>query len=364
MATSGTLNVDGIPTPVAYTNGVNKNGRTLQGFSTTANIRMKPGDDEDLDYFPFFEPYIAYYGTHDFADQIATAGFEGTNANLAKGDIKLAGYGFEARAEIAKKATAYLNAGIYSIREVYDAIHDCQEECLASTSCNDDAVHALDEAVAFYVGSEFVTDSEGLGNMFFGLAEKRAQNFATAEDGTAGESMVNKALFLEYNDMKAKLNTGKCAETEAIAEEIVRLMQIPLIQGTLRYAYMLATETAPSEEKMAEGAIFAAGILPNVNECNEDAATTIYENMRLKQSKTADTDFAQVKNAFESVYGCLRVSCADIGGLVDPATGNTYYQGAAPCGGVNNLGSGAGAMTYSMVAMTLGAVGAVAALFM
>uniref|UniRef100_A0A7S2YN77 Uncharacterized protein n=1 Tax=Entomoneis paludosa TaxID=265537 RepID=A0A7S2YN77_9STRA len=349
---------------LAYDTLVNKNGRTIAGFSTSADTRMRPGDDLGEPYFDFFEPYLQYYGTFDFGDEIASAGFNGDDTNLDKGNVKLTGYDFRARGEVAKKASAYINTGLYVIREIYDALHDCSEEC-GVDQCNDDAVHALDEAVGFYVGSEYVTDPDGQGNLFYGLAEKRALNFATGVNGIAGQSMVNNKIMQEFNAMKSKLNAGQCDESESNAREIIRLMQIPLIQGTIRYAQILSTTIDPLEKSMAEGAVFAAGILPKVNACNEDTATTIYEHMRLTPSKASKADFDAVKRAFESVYDCLEVSCADIGGMIDPATGDTYIDGAEPCGRVTAMGvsNDSGAGTFSL-SIGVAAIAGLAALFM
>jgi hypothetical protein len=107
-------------------------------------------------------------------------------------------------------------------------------------------------------------------------------------------------------------------------------MMIPMIQGSLRYAYKVAEQQGGSKEK-AEGVAFSNAVLPMVSHCSASAATTISNNMAYTATSTS---FADVKSAFESVYSCLGLTCDDIGGLID--TGSTYLQGAAPC----TLGSG------------------------
>jgi len=329
---SGTVSIDGLG-EVNYNSVENKNGRTIQGFSTASMTKFRPGSDLNEPYFPFYEPFVNYYGSPFFADEIVTAALEGTSTNLNNGNIDLEKYGFRARAEVAKKATAYLNVGQYVLREVWDAVHDCDENCM-SGACNDDAVHALDEAVAFYVGSEFVTDPNGKGNLYYGFAQLRAANFATAVEGKFGQAEVNRKIMFQFNDMKQKLNARQCEKSKENANEIARLMYIPFIQGTLRYAYFNRINTSRTEKAMAEGAIFAAGILPIVHSCDEDAARLIYDNMRMGSS----VDFESVKEAFEGVYKCMNIECSDIGGLVDTSTGGTsYYETAEPCGGYSSL---------------------------
>jgi hypothetical protein len=103
--------------------------------------------------------------------------------------------------------------------------------------------------------------------------------------------------------------------------------------GALRYAYITDTEADAGEKSEAEGAVFAAAVLPLVNSCNEEAAETIYNNLKVGQGGTAN--FAQVKQAFESVYSCLNIRCEDVGGLYDDSLGQ-YMEGAAPCSSSNS----------------------------
>lgn len=353
-----TISITGLVDQITYLNIRHENGRTIAGFSTTADRRFKPGDDTDAMFFEFFQPYLTYYSDFDFANDIALAGFKADQTDFPLGNFNLRSYGFRARAEVAKKGTAYIVTGLYVLRELYDALYDCQQDC-ALEACNDDAVHALDEAVAFYVGSTYVTEADGLGHLFYGLAEKRAKNFGTAADVTSGQSEVNRLIMLQFNDLKDLLNQGMCVQAETNVREIVRLMQIPLIQGTIRYANIVGTASSPTEQAIAEGAIFAAGILPNVHNCSSAAAQTIYDNMKLTGS-VPSTNFDDVKEAFESVYDCLRVSCEEIGGLIDiTSADNSYLPGAEPCGSnseSNNSSSSSSSLSTGAVVGILIAV--------
>jgi len=236
---------------------------------------------------------------------------------------------------------------MYVIREMEDALDDCANAC---PDCNGDGVNALDEAVAFYTGS--LEDGSGSGVQMYSLAEKRCINFKTCGangDSVEGMSKVNLEIFKDFTRMQQQLATNQCVEARKIKERIVNRMFIPLIQGTLRYAWKRENEVADQKAE-AEGATFAAAVLPMVNSCSEGDAATIYSNMR---PGSGTPNFQAVKNAFENNYGCLKISSAEVGGLYD-AVNNRYYEGAAPSssGGVN-VGLAVGVSIGVVVALAL-----------
>ena len=244
-------------------------------------------------------------------------------------------YGFTGRAEAIKKATAYMSVWMYVIREMEDAIDDCNKGC-STTSCNDDPVRAWDEAVAFYTGSLEGTDGAGSGKFLYALADKRCQNFKTCgplASSTEGTSHVNEQIFRSFNLGARLVAQGKCGEARAEKEKIEIMMTVPMIQGTLRYAYITATDPTAGEKAESEGAIFAATILPIIHACDEDAAEIVFQNMKTQKTSI---NFAETKKALESVYDCMGVRGQDVGGLWD-ATLNQYYPGAKPL----NVRSGA-----------------------
>merc|ERR1712176_1315632 len=145
-------------------------------------------------------------------------------------------------------------------------------------------------------------------------------------DDTGGTSKVNIDILKNLNIGQAKLTKGECASAREEAEEIQKLMLIPLIQGTLRYAYKTNFE-AYSEKAEAEGVVFALSVVPVVAACDAEAAQIIASNLPAGQQGTAD--FAAVKKAFESTYECVGIDGAMVGGLYDAATGS-YFPGAEP----------------------------------
>eukprot|EP00581_Thalassiosira_minuscula_P007471 CAMPEP_0183710558 /NCGR_PEP_ID=MMETSP0737-20130205/6262_1 /TAXON_ID=385413 /ORGANISM="Thalassiosira miniscula, Strain CCMP1093" /LENGTH=547 /DNA_ID=CAMNT_0025938857 /DNA_START=120 /DNA_END=1763 /DNA_ORIENTATION=+ len=322
----GELTIGGKPYTYLYDVAKeNKNGRTISGFSEQAKDKMHTGCT-GCPYTDFMY-YYNYYGTDDYAHQWVEAAFDGGRTSFSNGNADFSKYGFDGKVEVIKKGTAYMNVFMYVIRELEDALDDCQRGCI---NCNDDPVHAWDEGVCFYTGS--IEGVDGLtddGKLLHQLADKRCNNFKTcgAEgsdlDGTA---KLNYDLMSLFSVGNFQLQTGNCPAARETTKHIINKMYVPLVQGTLRYAYKVDKLNGPEKEQ-AEGAVFAAAVLPRVHAASPSAAETIYENMKVGASST---DFKAVKRAFESVYSKMGITCSDVGGLWNDAA-DGYYEGMEPC---------------------------------
>ena len=326
FAAEGDFDISGTQYAYVYNMGAdNKNGRTIAGFSTEAGDKMGlncPGCP--YTDFAYFEKY---YGADDYAHQWVTAAFAGESTSFDNGNADFSQYGFDGRVEAVKKGTVYLNIFMYVIREFEDALDDCKRGCM---DCNDDPVHAWDEGVCFYTGS--IEGKDGLtpdGKLLHQLADKRCADFRTCglEGGELdGTAKLNYELFDLFSLGNFQLQTGNCPAARKTTKLVTELMYIPMIQGTLRYAYKVGVLNE-GEKSQAEGAAFAAAVLPRIHAANQVAAKTIYDNMKVGAS---NTDHMAVKRAFESVYADLGITCADIGGLWNSAT-SSYYDGYEPC---------------------------------
>jgi hypothetical protein len=220
-----------------------------------------------------------------------------------------------------------MNALMYAIRELERASLFCSER-------------SLDEAVGLYTGSvEGENGTLGSGYQMYALANKRCPNFKTCgPNGTAltGNSKVNIDMLTQFQLIQQNSHALNCSTVPANRERLVELMSVPLVQGTLRYAF-LVNFFAASEATRVELASFAATVLPLVHACNLTDAALIYDNVKVGATSTS---FATVKLAFERNYACMGITCKEVGGLFDGAAGN-YYSGAAPCGTIQCTTRGA-----------------------
>jgi len=108
------------------------------------------------------------------------------------------------------------------------------------------------------------------------------------------------------------------------------LMTVPLVQGSLRYAYKIGVQPSErSQKNAAEGAVFTAAVLPLVANCSATAAETISSQMKFGLFDAGTyPSFTAVKQAFESTYSCLGITCAQVGAL---SNGGLVDAQAAAC---------------------------------
>jgi len=317
--------------------------RTLAGFSTDAEQKMSGQ--------AMFELYREYYALPDYADEFIRAALFGNFWNAMnfgeKPDIF--------RVECAQKATAYWSVWMYVIREMEDALRDCTVGC---KKCNDAPVHAWDEAWAFYAGSLEGSLGNPEGKMLYRLAQKRCKNFGTC--GIGGISDVNKQILNLFISGKKSLEEGRCSEVRPMISKIVNLMTVPLIQGTLRYAYKTAGKESAKDK--AEGIAFLGAFIPRLWNCSHEDADTV-ERLMGKHSplKMESESFTMVREALERNYACMGVTCSQVGALLDEATGK--YLAGEPCKeAALSVGATVGIVIAVILVLLLLALGVVAVL--
>lgn len=296
--------------------------RNLADFSTTAKSRMWECSHCP---FPDFEKFYDYYGEFNYADRIITHAFRGEEMTLKNGNMDFGYYTDYGLSEFIHKAMSCINVFMYTIRQMEQAIADCDKgEFL-------EAIHFWDEAVALYTGSRSQVPGNN-GDLMFHQAELRCKEYVTCgekSNSREGLAYVNSQAFLHFKEGQENILHNKCGLAKKNKERIVTMMKIPLIQGALRYAHIVAHEDDFYEKHGAEGTLFSLALLPYVHECSHKDAEIIYENMKSKD--TADVDFDVVKKAFENTYKCMNIQCSEVGGIWDAEAGE-YKFDAFPCG--------------------------------
>lgn len=303
----------------------NENYRTIRKFSTDASREYKIRGTGA--YHPDFRKFVVYYGSSDFTDEIILGALHSKAVRFRRHTLDLQEWGFLGRS-IAVKSSIFLIMTFQVISELENALEECDSCYSPRETCS--AVHSIDQAVAFYVGSLSV-DGSGLGNLMYTLADITCREFKTcgyAGDSIIGRSYVNLQMFPLFWLMKDSIINADLANGKLYKEAIAVKLFIPLIQSTLRFAYERGKNPNPTEAEEALSFMYATSILPLLHHCSPTDASTVLANVRIGQSGTANFDI--IKATLENNYACLKVTCEDIGGYYDYAN-YRYYPGAEPC---------------------------------
>ena len=316
-------------TGTSATTGATKNACTaLSGSFTQGNVMCKDKDTR-VQILPAGADFDAKVNDCENNKN-------GKVSNFFKRDFKL-------NQEVIQKISVYSIAWMYAIYEFEDAIQDCT---LGAINNNDAGVHAWDEGVAFYTGSIagakgfYGTGDQKSGIMGYLLATKRCENFGTCLDGNTGQATANKNLFKLFSAGQFCTHVGDCAGARSYLEQIVPQMRVPLIQGTMRYAYKLdkLTSVAPAssgyDKSAGEGYAFMIGVVHAVYACNQADGIHIYKALDLPGDTSTSprlgggATWGSVKKAFEDNYACMGITCADVGVLHDSGA---FQYGDGPC---------------------------------
>ena len=196
--------------------------------------------------------------------------------------------------------------------------------CKEEAGTNGVSVEWWDRAVALYGGSE-VMSSKSEGSLLYALANDMSKSF--------GVTSVNVNLFEKFSDGRRNLTDGDCDRVRTDLEEIISLMLVPLIQGSLRAMHAVdgaggnaiedgggAGGDMSGASALGQAAAFGAIMLPMVQDCSPGNAAIVYRDM-VPGAGPGDGSYAVVRAALERCYRKFRVMC-DLVGVVD---------GSEPC---------------------------------
>ena len=170
------------------------------------------------------------------------------------------------------------------------------------------------------------------------LAEKRCKNFDTCtadydNNPASGYSQINKDVMDKFTAGKYYIASGQCTEAEKTKDEIVSLILVPLIQGTIRYLFKTKGASGnginnlsnpPSSKEAGELFAFATAILPYVASADSNVASML-EKRAINFDYSTNT-WSEIKTGLESTYPSIAtgVTCASVGELTEAvAVGDT-----------------------------------------
>ena len=158
------------------------------------------------------------------------------------------------------------------------------------------------------------------GNLLYALAVKRCDNYGTCSDD--GKAVANTHVYEAFVEGQKCVMEGTydaaCAATAF--NKIKVWMTVPQVQGLLRYVWKAdpVAYSGGGAKEWAEGWAFASGALPQIAACDAGAADVVRKNLEVTAAGGAEgaqvpDGYMAVKEAVESVYECLGITCGDVG---------------------------------------------------
>ena len=222
----------------------------------------------------------------------------------------------DARPVLAAEAAVALNIWGWIVHELYQAWDNCATHGFTT---DEDGVHSIDEAVAYWIGDEQETGSKSSGYLLYRLAEEGAEMFDLPK--VNGQSKTNMNVLKLFKEAALQLTFSRaCADGEVSAdtlgdtiEQLVSQMTIPLIQHLI---YNLRRNDRSRVK------IYAHAVVPLLAPCQKD--TFEYLREKLIEASYEISDIDEIVTKIESTFSCLGLKCRDIGKLKE-------YGTSSPC---------------------------------
>ena len=310
--------------------------RTIEGFATSGPTKMMEE--------PTYITYKDYWGDEKYCDTFVMSAYNSPTMDAYQ------------KIELIKKGTPYQCVWMYVLHEFEDAIADCRAGDIYDNDKTPTgaAPHAWDEGVAFYAGSLEGETGGSSGQLLHNLAQKRCGRMGTCAADTMAEANVE--IYKLFNQGRDEIQAEKCDDAAETLNKIIPLMTLPLIQGTVEYAYKSDPKSAydckhqaegdrDCLKEWAEGWAFAAAALPQIAKCDADAAQVVRNNLEVpseggKAGDQVPDGYMKVKEAVESTYECLGITCEQVGVFDAANSGMEACTGTGGGGGGGGGGSG------------------------
>mmetsp|Transcript_11764 Transcript_11764/g.27275 ORF Transcript_11764/g.27275 Transcript_11764/m.27275 type:complete len:438 (-) Transcript_11764:272-1585(-) len=264
---------------------------------------------------PEFDNFVRYYSTDTYADDIIRAAID--SSKLDFDDNWTDGQ----RRTVVIKATQVLVMYFAALQNAYEAVTDCEAQKGKSTRSSD----SWDRTAALLIGSLEGTAKNGTvdGYMFYDLAQQHCKDFGTCVNDDTYVHLNEELITLLYTGRGAALSNS-CRALEKAADEISRLLLIPVIQGALSNSMVLSTEQ--DLQKRAEAYVYGRALVPFVRK--RDAANDV--DFYLGNPAPSDKKHTAMKiyAALATAYPNMNIDCEDVGiaNGIDTCSGVVYVS--------------------------------------
>lgn len=272
-------------------NGIQINVRSLAAFSTNASETMVAN--------PLFHIFVNALRDED-------GKYRGKEASMYANTIaeEMFGIGAEKKSTLASEAAVALNLWMELANELFQTVKHCKDKTLK----DEDGVHSIDEAAAYWIGDGQVAGDSGDGHVLYALAETMGDHFGTV---IAGQSRANVNILRLFDQAKSEVSlSNACVENPATARrvrnvvnKIISQMVVVNIQALIHFLRM--------EDERDRVTIYSNAFVPLVSACNP--TTFQYLKGKLLDNSYLELDKDKIVDAILSTLPCFDLTCEDVG---------------------------------------------------
>lgn len=250
---------------------------------------------EDLDFnlFRFALATEQDFGDGDYMNASAYADTAAKKAFEVAGDQ-----------DLAAEVTVVLHVTMQIASYLHAAVSLCE--------FGDNAVEAVDKAVAIWVGMGQTEGSDDNGYLVYSIAEKAATRLGIAKDD---ESWVNTALFGAFNEAKdiaveCPATPDKFLDLRGVVADIIQALASPLVHNLIYY--ISKAESGSQDYITTENYVelYALSVVPRLVGCNP--SSFFYLQLKLIEE---DFDTSKIDDEFishmQTLQKCYDIECID-----------------------------------------------------
>ena len=210
---------------------------------------------------------------------------------------------------LAAEAAVALNLWAYVVHELHQTVNKCKNEKLT----DDDGIHSIDEAAAYWIGYSQQAGDSANGYLLYRLTEESGDMFGQDIDG---QTRANRNILRLFKQAAIQLsfpnacsvNNDTYKNLRFVVNKIISQMTIPLIQQLIA---SLRRNDRPRVK------IYSHAVVPLTAGCGEEHFSYLKENLILSSYNVVNIE--EIIKTLQNVYSCLGIQCKDIGKYQDVA---------------------------------------------
>ena len=269
---------------------------------------------------PQFDAFKRFFGDDDrYADTIIRRAF----------DLSQSMTPLERRITVVGTAQ-YMVLFMAALQSIEDAVRQCDPTGKGENGRV--AILDWDTVAAFTIGAMEGRNDGGSneGRLLWALAKEHCAEFGTCSSLVVNSASVNDRILSLLYTGRGALMSGSCKAMRKAADELVPLLQVPIIQAALSSMTKLAETRSSSEQELhwVQARVYSNALLPLIDNASREAATVIRENVDANGDPMSD-GLPKVASAFTSVLKEMEIDCTDVGNskYVDSCTGSVKSNG-------------------------------------